>query len=672
MLTIMIGGGVVWLSISRKAHPPDLSIGQSLEIESADRVVLDQTIPYRVVAVEPNGGLGNALPQDTANDLRTGHQRDDNVEPWKGIDSNGQLRRIGERGGCIGVVMVFLNTDCPIANASIPLLNRLEKQFGEKIEIYGVVVSDDSRPTVRAYIEEYSIEFTVLVDSSHELKKRLGASHSPHAFLLNHFRQTVYDGAIDNSFPSLGKHRVAPSKHFLRDAIESLISNQSITTRQTTPVGCRIPLRQSATADLRSDNSSRFSFARHIAPLIYGNCSKCHQPQAVAPFSLLSYEDVVKHAAQIRVVVEHRLMPPWKPTHGYADFRDEQRLTIHEINMLREWIDTGMQLGPVSELPDPPINQEGWQLGRPDLVLEVAEPFDVSADGPDIYQYFVLPTNLLEDRLVEAIEYQPGNARVVHHASFRYDDAGNARELDRQFAGPGYQRFGGWGFRTGGTLGGWAMGVVPQRMPIGFGRPIKSGSDLVIQTHYHPSGKPETDQARVGIHFAPRSTKRRVAELFVANMNLHIPPNKRHHVHHASYVVPCNTTLYSVLPHAHLLARQVRAWAVEPANLSPTGKPREIPLIEIEDWDFNWQGDYTYREPIRLRQGTVIHLEFTFDNSGFNPLNPHQIPRWIHWGEDSAQEMAVCFFDVTADTESELDAMIEHNQSYIDQQSRSR
>ena len=264
--------------------------------------------------------------------------------------------------------------------------------------------------------------------------------------------------------------------------------------------------------------------------------------------------------------------------------------------------------------------------------------------------------------MIEAIEYRPGNAQVVHHASFRFDDAGNAARLDAATPEPGYQRFGGWGFETGGTLGGWAVGIIPQRMRQGFGRPIKARSDFIIQTHYHPIGREVTDQASVGIYFADKApSTRRVEELFVANVNLKIPPGERRHLHSVDYTLPVATTLHAILPHMHFLGRETTASA-----WLPNGSAK--PLIHIDDWDFNWQGHYYYAEPIRLPAGTRIQFDVVFDNSASNPMNPHFPSRTVYWGEASTAEMAVCFFDVSADTDQQLDKLIRHNRNWIDSQ----
>ncbi len=575
----------------------------------------------------------------------------------KGIGIDSRLYRPGQSENCRAVVVVFLGTQCPISNAAIPQLNQLATECRQRnVEFFGVISwRSVSRSEALRHADEYDVGFPVLLDTTGELRERLGATHSPHAFVLTPLGETVYSGAIDDQFPSVGRKKLQAGSYYLRDAVASVLTGRSVNPTRTEPVGCRLESLS------EPDNEADVTFAREIAPIIYANCTTCHRKGAVAPFPLESFADVRRHAEQIRVMVELKLMPPWKPTRGFGRFRDEQFLTEREIELVGRWIDAGMPPGDPAEAPAPPQFVDGWQLGEPDLVLTVPEPFRIPASGPDIYQYFVLPTGLTEDRLVSAIEYRAGNARVVHHASFRYDDAGHARQLDATFPGPGYQRFGGWGFPGGGTLGGWAVGVLPQRMPTGFGRPIRAGSDFVIQTHYHPSDKDEVDQASVGIYFAPQTTQRRVAELFVANMQLAIPPGERRFIHHAEYTLPIATTLHSVLPHTHLLGRELWATATLPDGTIE-------PLIDIPDWDFNWQGYYFYAQPLTLPAGTKIEFDVVFDNSAHNPLNPHSPPRLVRWGEESDAEMAVCFFDVSTGTETELDALVRHNLTWIDSQ----
>lgn len=639
----------------RLSQPPSLSI-QSGRPDGSVSVLItdgDRTVDATVRSSDDHEKQQVFISPDS-NSTFGGRSKTNPASPLKGHDLDGRLHRIGESDDCRTIAIVFLGIQCPISNGAIPGLIRLRKEYSDRgVEFFGVLSTRTvTRDEARAHSSEYSIDFPVLFDVTSELREKLGATHTPHAILLSANGIEQYSGAIDDQYAEVGRKRVVARSSYLKDAIDDVLAGRIVRTPRTMPVGCLLEQRDSEVID------SEVTFSREIAPVIFENCTTCHRNGSVAPFPLESYHDVVRHARQIRVMVELKLMPPWKPESGFGRFRNEMRLSQREIDLFGKWVDAGLPEGKQSEMPDSPRFADGWQLGTPDLVLEVDEPFQVPADGNDIYQYFVIPTGLTEDRLVSAVEYQPGNAQVVHHASFRFDDADEARRLDREFPGPGYQRFGGWGFSSGGTLGGWAVGVLPQHMPSGFGRPIRAASDFVIQTHYHPSGRAVQDQARVGLYFAPKEATTRIAEIFVANLNLHIPPNDKQFIHQAEYTLPVDTTLHAVLPHMHLLGRRAKAEAFLPEG-------RKEPLILIDDWDFKWQGQYFYNRPLKLPAGTRIVFDVEFDNSTFNPQNPHLPPRWVHWGEESTAEMAVCFFDVSADTNEQLERLIRHNRESV-------
>lgn len=579
-------------------------------------------------------------------------------EPLKGTDLDGHQHRLGESSGCRAVVAVFLGTQCPISNSILPRLNSLAEQCRTRgVEVFGVISSPSvSRAEARTHSLDFGITFPVLFDASGEMRSRLNATRSPHAFVLSSLGTTLYSGAFDDQFPSVTRRRTQPTVNYVQTALADVLDGRNVGVARTEPVGCLLEPLAERTA------TGQTTFAREIAPIIYGNCTQCHRAGTVAPFPLESYEDVVRHAAQIRLMVELKLMPPWKPVRGFGHLRDEMVLTQAEIDLVTRWIADGLPLGDPAEVPAAPQFSDGWELGTPDLVLEVPA-FDVPADGNDIYQYFVIASGVTEDRLVRAIEYQSENPQLVHHASFRYDDAGEARQLDQSQPGPGYQRFGGWGFETGGTLGGWAVGIRPQPLTPGYGRPMRAGCDFVVQTHYHPNGRAATDRARVGIYFAAKSARRRIGELSVANVNLHLPPGVRGHRHRATYTLPTETIIHGVLPHTHLLGRDTRAVAILPNG-------RVEPLIWIDDWDFNWQSSYQYARPLRFPAGTRIEFDVIFDNSDRNPMNPASQPVWVHWGESSADEMAVCFFDVSTPDDADLDALIDDNREHIYSQRR--
>ncbi len=577
----------------------------------------------------------------------------------KGVDLQGRLHRLGRSPNSKAVAIVFLSTECPVSNGCIPILNRLADQYRDKqVEFYGVI-SDHTvtRSEALHHHRQYRIRFQILFDTSGELRRQLGPTHTPQAFVLDPWGRVLYSGAIDNQYVGLGRKKRQVDQSYLASTLAAVIANQPIRVTTTEPIGCLIEQPQN---DRRP---SDITYARDIAPIIQANCVDCHRPAAVAPFPLTNYQEVSKRARQIRLVTQLRVMPPWKPISNFGHFRDERQLSRREIALIATWVESGKVYGDPANMPPPKRFVNGWQLGTPDLVLRMSEPFHVPAEGADIYQYFVIPTGLKEDRLVAAIEYRPSNPQVVHHASFRYDNSGTARRLDAADPRPGYQRFGGWGFNSGGTLGGWALGVLPHRFPAHMGRLIKKNSDFVLQTHYHPNGKSEQDQSMVGLYFAPKPAHTHVGELFVANMNLEIPPCEERYHHQASYTLPVDTVVHSVLPHMHLLGRECKSTATLPDG-------RIKPLICITDWDFSWQESYFYATPLRLPKGTRIDFEIYYDNSESNRMNPHFPPKRVYWGEQSTEEMGVCFFDVTTDCAEDLKELIRHNRAYTALESR--
>jgi hypothetical protein len=301
----------------------------------------------------------------------------------------------------------------------------------------------------------------------------------------------------------------------------------------------------------------------------------------------------------------------------------------------------------MKQAPPAPEPASGWKLGKPDLVLTMPESFRIPASGPDIYRCFVIPTNLSEDKQVAAVEYRVGNKRVAHHSLGYLDLNGAARKKDAEEAGPGYASFGGPGFLPTGEVGGWAPGNLPQFLPDGIGKPLAAGSDLVLQMHYHPSGKPEEDRTSVGIYFARKPVTRRVYTLPIL-AQLDIPAGKPDYQTKRDFTLPINAEVISVTPHMHLLGKTFSM----KASL-PDGSAR--PLIKIDDWDFNWQDTYSYRNRLQLPRGTIVTLNATYDNSASNPRNPSSPPKAVGWGEQTTDEMCIGFISfVTDDRDSGL------------------
>ncbi len=397
------------------------------------------------------------------------------------------------------------------------------------------------------------------------------------------------------------------------------------------------------------------TFSETIAPIVFDNCVTCHRPGEAAPFALMSYDDVAKRGKTIASVTASRVMPPWRAAHGYGDFVGERRLTDEQIAAIGEWVQLGMPKGDLSKLPPMPQFTEGWQLGTPDLVLEMPDAFDVPADGPDIYRNFAIPTGLAEDRWVRAIEFRPGSRRVVHHALFSYVRGGSTATLSRD----GRPGFNGMmpvafvpGFAPSGDLGGWAVGATPRFLPDGLAWPLAKGSDFVLQLHLHPTGKAEHERSKIGIYFTPTAPDHKIREmgapgLFGFLSGIDIPPGEKHYELKGTFNVFANMRAYAVTAHAHYLGKDIKAVATFPDQTTKT-------LLWIPDWNFNWQDRYFYKTPVDLPKGTKVEVTIVYDNSADNPHNPCTPPRRVQWGFQSFDEMGgVRFLTVAASDEDE-------------------
>jgi len=387
------------------------------------------------------------------------------------------------------------------------------------------------------------------------------------------------------------------------------------------------------------------TFNKDVAPILYANCVTCHRPNEVAPFSLLTYADVQPRARRIVEATSKRIMPPWKPEHGFGIFANERRLTDEQIAIVKRWADAGAPEGDPKDTPVPPVFAEGWLAGKPDLVVTPKAPHVVMAMGHDDFQCFVLPLGLDRDAYLGGMEFRPGNHRVVHHALVFVDTTGAARALAG--ADGSYPCFGGPGVRDVSMIGGWAPGAVAAPKTQEFSRPLPKGADLVVQIHYHPSGRQEQDQFSLGLSFSGPPT-RGVATMMLFNTRIDIAPGDSHYVVKQSLTLPRDAELLGIAPHAHYLCRQMTVIAHPPGA-------EAIPLIRINDWDFHWQGGYRFAAPIAVPKGTRIEFEYVYDNSSDNPRNPAKPPVRVKWGEQTMDEMAVAFVTVALPTPADVE-----------------
>ena len=404
------------------------------------------------------------------------------------------------------------------------------------------------------------------------------------------------------------------------------------------------------------------TYSEHIAPILKKNCVECHRPGLGAPFDFRTFEEVARRGRLIAHVTESGFMPPWKPERGYERLRNERGLDEAEKALIREWVAQGMAEGDPALAPTlPPMPESGWRLGEPDIVVEMEEAFNIPADGPDIYRNFVVPLpDFPEGTWVRGIEFRPGAPSVVHHALLGLDYNGRGRWLDAQDPGPGFigmdQAFEDTRIAT------YAVGSLPYFLPEGVAYEIEPGADLILEVHYHPSGKAEVDQSKVGFYLTKEPPTRRMTPLqippsFGITTALDIPPGVSDYTLNHRYTISHDVDVILIFPHAHYICKEIKGVATRPDGSETT-------LIWIKDWDFAWQEQYLFEDPPRLPAGTVIDITWIYDNSADNPSNPSNPPRRVTWGEGSTDEMASLGITVIPVNQDEFEPLLDAHYAY--------
>ena len=417
-------------------------------------------------------------------------------------------------------------------------------------------------------------------------------------------------------------------------------------------------------ARAQTPSRAAVTFSEHVAPIVFANCTPCHRPGEAAPFPLLSYRDARPLAKAIAAVATARVMPPWKPAPSDYAFHGARGLTTQQIETIQRWADGGAPEGDPAKLPPLPKFTDGWQLGPPDLIVTMAEPYEVPQRGPDVYRNFVLPLNLDHDVWVRAIEFRPSARAVVHHSLFFLDSTGSARELDAEDPGPGFPGgMGGVRISAGrgglgntaqatGSLGGWALGGRALELPEGLAFAVAKGSDLILSTHFHPSGSTQMEKSTVGLYFASRPptqafTSIQLPPIFGVLEGLDIPAGQERYTVKDSFTLPVDVRAFSIGAHAHYLGKEMKLTAAFPDGAVRT-------LLWIKDWDFSWQERYRFEDFVDLPKGTRLDVEISWDNSASNKRNPSRPPARVTWGEESNDEMGSVGLQLVAAHPGEL------------------
>jgi tetratricopeptide (TPR) repeat protein len=398
--------------------------------------------------------------------------------------------------------------------------------------------------------------------------------------------------------------------------------------------------------------STPVTFSREIAPIVFEHCVVCHRPGGIGPMSFTSYQEVRPWTRRINEEVNARRMPPWKPEPGYgAPFVGDRRLSDREVALIKQWVAEGAVEGNRADAPPLPERPAGgWRLGTPDLVIEMPA-YTVPAGGRDLLRKFVLPIPIRSTKYVTGVEFQPGNARVVHHANMRLDYTKASRTLDRADPEAGYEGLTPFAARfPPGYFLGWTPGQLRPLASPDMAWRLEPDADMLLELHLMPGARPERVQSRIGFYFTDTAPTRQAATIRLGRQNLDIAAGVKNYVSRDSYVLPVDVEVYGVQPHAHYLAREIKGLATLPDGTRQW-------LIYIRNWDFDWQDFYEYERPLVLPRGTELTMEITYDNSAGNRRNPSSPPTRVTWGQKSSNEMGDLWIQVAPRRAGDLDIL---------------
>ncbi len=508
------------------------------------------------------------------------------------------------------VVFVFLSTECPVAQRYAMRLKRMHAEFADKhVTFVGVYSNEnDSVEDVKTYLARAEYSFPIVKDTDGSLARHLGATMTPQAHLIDASGVLLYRGSIDdNRYETRIKH------HYLKDALVALLDGKPVPVKETAAFGCTIHL-----PDLPTEK--QITYSEHIAPILQKHCQTCHAQDGIAPFAFEDYDDVKAHAAKIAEQTQSRLMPPWKPVHGYGDFKNERRLTDAEIEMIVKWVNAGTPAGPAINDKTTPQSSDTWALGKPDWVTRDLTKSDMLQYGPKVFPRFqIVPTDIGKDVYVRAIDFQLDNKKTVR--SITIDIGKIYIKQNVNDVVPNSKMIG--------TLGTWTPGCASIVLPQGVGCFLPKGSDLIIDIQSPDlTDHQKPNYLRVGLYFSktPETARlrRTILEATMTNYGDEVSGNPNQQKVVSPHQFLKDVYVFAAYPHTLSDKKDMKVLAV-----TPTGK--RIKMLWIKASDFKWKDIYHYREPIFLPAGS--RLEFDVKDDPENKSN-----------RELSDEKAICQF----------------------------
>ena len=545
-------------------------------------------------------------------------------------DLRGSRRAVHDLKGNKAIVLAFVGCECPVANLYLPEILAAEKHYrGKQVQFLAIYPNErEDLEQIAAHSYDRDVPFLVLKDTGRKLADSLGVTRVPTVVVLDGEFNLAYRGRFNDQYGA-GSRRAKPTREDLKLALNELLEGKKVSVPETEVDGCLLDRGE------KRSTKTNLSYAKDVAPILQKNCQACHRPDQAAPFSLLTYDDAVKHARMIKEVTTERRMPPWHADPRFGKFANDRRLSRAEIDLLSDWLAAGMPKGDDKDLPKPVEWPTGWTLGKPDLVLQMPEEFQVPATGTMPYKNWILDPDFKEDRWVKMAECKPGAPGVVHHIVIYIQKAGS-----RGPVGPD-------GALS--VLVGWAPGDLGLVCPPDTALRLPKGCKLRLEMHYTPNGTAVKDRSSVGLTFAKEPPKFEMFMHEFANMNIALPPHDPNYKAEATLRFRADARLLSVVPHMHWRGKNYRYEVILPDGSRKT-------VASVPRWDFNWQNVYRFEEPVKLPKGSKLYSVAHWDNSKNNPYNPAPEKK-VTFGLQTWEEMMVgwvCFVYERPEAAAEL------------------
>ncbi|MBT4518812.1 MAG: redoxin domain-containing protein [Halieaceae bacterium] len=545
------------------------------------------------------------------------------VDDFQLIDDSGIAHRLYYYKSAPAIVLMTQGNGCPIVRNAMPGYRAVRDAYADKGIRFFLLNSNlqDNSASIAAESADYGFDIPILVDEHQLIGESLKVTRTAEIFVIDPgSKKVVYHGPVDDRV-TYQTQRAQAKYSYLTDALDSVLAGEDIAVTNVDAPGCIVNFPE---RERRADHL-KISYHDTIAPLLEKRCVGCHQVGGIGPWAMSNYQMVKGFAPMIREVIRTDRMPPWNSDPGIGHFLKDKSLLPDEIKTLVHWVEAGAPRGegpdPLDIARTPPAD---WPLGEPDLIIDVPA-FEIPATGIVDYQYPVVANPLTEPKWLKAATVNVGSKQGVHHVL-----TGTLKEMPAD--GKASET------RWGASVGGYAVGAESQEMRDKMGSYLEVGGATGMQMHYTSFGKAETDNSRLGLYFYDDD---KMPELIqrssvILDVSIKIPANAARHKESAYVEFPQDAVLYYAFPHAHY-----RGHASTLAVRYPDG--REEIVLSLPKYDFNWQRQYEFEEPIEIPAGSKLIARYIYDNSDQNPYNPdHQVE--VLWGEQSHEEMLFTAF----------------------------